>query len=193
VEVRPATTADLLQVEQLCMASFASTLWRGVPPEVQLQVRMDLWRTGSLLDGLLVGVDGDQVIGSVAVDTAEAAFRLTRRRLSVLRALGPPRMARFVLIWALTHYRPAVDEAYLHTLVVAPAHRRRSAARRLMAAAEALARQRGKRRTSVLVERANTPSLRLMEGLGYRCTAPRRSAVQALLPGADAVRAEKLL
>jgi ribosomal protein S18 acetylase RimI-like enzyme len=175
------------------MKTFATELWRGVPPDVQLDVRVRLWLTGDLLDGLLVAVDGDQLVGSIAIDTTETVFRLSWSRLAMLRELGALRMARFVCLWAMTHHRPAPDEAYLHTLVVAAAHRRRSAARMLTTAAEARARQWGKRLATILVEPANTPSRRLMEGLGYRFAEPRHGTWRALLPTPGAVRADKVL
>jgi len=195
VDVRPARAADLPQVERLSMEAFASALWRGTPPDRQLRVRRRLWLTGNLLAGLLVGVDGDELIAAIAIDTTETAFRLTRGRLAVLRELGPLRAARFAALWTLTHYRPAPDEAYLHTLVVAPEHRRRSAGRTMVTAAEDRAREWGKRRASVVVERGNVPSLRLMESLGYRFAfaEPRRAGLRALLPRPGSVRADKSL
>lgn len=193
MDVRPATTADLPQVERLCMETFATALWRGVPPDVQLRVRLDLWQTGNLLDSLLVAVDGDRLIGAIAIDTTETVFRLTRGRLAVLRALGPLRMARFVGLWTVTHHRPAPDEAYLHSIVVASAYRRRSAARTMVAAAEAQALRWGKRLASVVIERANTPSLRLVESLGYRFVEPLRTGPRRLLPESSAIRADKSL
>jgi ribosomal protein S18 acetylase RimI-like enzyme len=196
VQIRTATPADLAAVERLRLAAFsgsATSAWRGVPMETQLEVRLRLWKyTPDLLRGLLVGLDGDRLVGTVTVGTT---LRFAPRMLPALRPLGPARAARLVGVWALGHYEPPADEAFLTGLVVDPQFRRRAAGRELTAAAEDLARQWGKRYACVTVERTNTPSLRLVESLGYRIVpAHRRGPLHRLLrPEPTFVRAEKQL
>lgn len=198
MEIRPATFADLPMIERLRLETFSvtttSTL-RGVPLDVQLKVRVNMWQlTEGLLKSLLVGMDGEQLVGTIAVGTTETTLRFAWAQLTVLHQLGFGRMVRYLGVWALTHYEPAADEAYLYGLVVAPAYRRRAAGRELMAAAEEQARQWGKRIASGFIERSNTPSLQLVQKMGYCCVEPPRNALRRLLVRKPTfVRVEKAL
>lgn len=198
MEIRPATLADLETLERLRLQTFSvtdtSTL-RHVPQEVQLEVRLNMWRlTQNVLKGLLVAWDGAQLVGTVAVGTTDTTLRFAWPQLAVLRRLGLWPMLRYLGVWTLTHYEPAPDEAYLYGIVVDPTYRRHGMAAKLMAAAEAQARSWGKQLATGFIERNNTPSLQMAQKLGYRCIEPQRNALRRLfVPNSAFVRVEKQL
>jgi ribosomal protein S18 acetylase RimI-like enzyme len=199
MEIRQATVDDLPAVEQFRLDAFSGaddSAWRGVPPAVQLRVRLALWeRARNALPGVLVAVDGGRLVGTAAVDTVETAAPLTWRRLLVLRHLGPVRGLRTAGVWVVAEYRPAPDEGYLHDAMVDPAYRQRGVARALTVGLEDLARAWGKRFAVSEVSRDNVAPLRLFASLGYRVTEPtRRNLVRRLLqPTPSYVRVEKRL
>jgi ribosomal protein S18 acetylase RimI-like enzyme len=104
-------------------------------------------------------------------------------------------LPRFLAVWALSYTVPPPDEAFLYGMVVHPDYRRRSAARSLTVAAEERSRQFGKRVTRLTVERTNTPSLRLVESLGYQAVAPPpRSRLRRMVaPEPTFIQFEKVL
>ena len=199
MDIRPATVADLPRVERLRLQTLSggdTSAWRGVPLELRVEVRLRLWRTsGHLLRGLLVGIDGDDVVGTVAIDTADMNLRFAVRHLGALTPLGPLRMARFVGVWLVGQHETAPEEAFLHSMAVIPEYRRRGAARGLMAAAEDQARAWGRRVAVVTVERTNKPSLELVRSIGYRfLEPPPRTGLGRLVRSTPTyVRAEKVL
>jgi GNAT superfamily N-acetyltransferase len=198
MEIRPATFADLEMIERLRLETFSVTstsALRNVPLHVQLDFRLKMWQqTGKLLKGLLVGLDGDQFVGTVAIGATETTLRFAWAQLPVLRMLGIWHMVRYLGVWALTHYEPAADEAYLYGLVVAQAYRRRAAGRELVMAAEEHARQWGKRVASGFIDRSNSSSLQLFQKMGYCCSEPKRNALRRLLvPNPAFVQVEKQL
>jgi GNAT superfamily N-acetyltransferase len=188
MEIRPATVQDLPEVERLRSAAFSTaetSVWRGVPADTQLKVRLKIWELSRhALPGLLVCVDGEEVVGTAAIATTETVVRLNWRLVPTLFHLGPVRTPRFLTIWLLANYVPSADEAYFHDMVVAPEHRRRGIALALMTAREDQARQWGKRIASGMVVYDNTPSLRLYEASGYRLLPPPpRNALGRFLGG----------
>ena len=181
MQIRPATFDDLETVERLRLQTFSvtdtSTL-RRVPEAVQLDVRLKMWRlTEHVLKGLLVAWEGEQFVGTIAVGTGETTLRFAWPQLTVLRSLGVVPMMRYLAVWAMTHYEPAAEEAYLYGVVVDPAYRRRGAAADLTIAAEDLARRWGKRLALGFIHHSNTPSLHLIQKLGYHAVEPQRTLV----------------
>jgi ribosomal protein S18 acetylase RimI-like enzyme len=171
LEIRPAGLADLEPIDRLLIETFgrgADSALGGVPQEVQLQLRRDLRRlTPDPTDGLLVATDGAAIAGVVALERAETSGRLGAAVLPVLRRLGPLGALRFFLAALATGYRPARGEAYLSCLAVAPSHRRRGVAERLLRSAELEAGRHGKTLLSGFVAPTNHASLALCQKLGF--------------------------
>ena len=198
MQIQPATFADLETLERLRLQTFSvtdtSTLCQ-VPQDVQLKVRLQMWQfTPNVLKGLWVAWDGDQLVGTVAVGTTETTLRFAWAQLAALRHLGLWPMLRYLGVWALTHYEPGPEEAYLYGIVVDPAYRRRGLAAELMTTAEAQARGWGKQLATGFIERSNTPSLQMVQKLGYQRVEQQRNALRRMLaPHPTFVRVEKAL
>ena len=195
MDIGPATAAELPEVERLRMAAFsagARSVWRGVPADRQLAVRLRLWESDrAALSGLLVAREGGRVVGTVALDTATARARLHPRDLPVVAGLGPVPAARLLVTYVAAGGAPAVGDVLLHDLVVAPPSRGRSVGRALVIAAERWSRERRLRSLHAEVERTNLPSLGLFTALGYAIEQPRRHGVRRALPAPTFLRARK--
>lgn len=82
-------------------------------------------------------------------------------------------------------WQEVADEAHVHNIAIAPAHRRRGLGRRLLAACLGLAARRGARRAFLDVRAGNGAALSLYGSLGFR-EVGRRSAYYSE-PAEDAV------
>ncbi len=125
--------------------------------------------SGGVTSLVIEGYSATELAGSVGVRTAESReevfasglWRIFTRNLGFARA-----------VWASTllsypRYSSPSSEAYVERLVVSPAFRRQGMARRLLSAAEDLARDNGKRTVGLHVSGNNLPALRLYVGAGY--------------------------
>ena len=83
------------------------------------------------------------------------------------RNLGFPRAVWATTLLSYPRYSSTSSEAYVERLVVSPAFRRHGMARRLLSAAEDLARGSGKETIGLHVSANNLPALRLYENEGY--------------------------
>lgn len=169
--------------------------WRGLSPEAQLTLRVLMWKGApELLRTLLVAVDDEQVIGSLAVNLAALPSRFPRLPLPVIRGMGLRRAAHHAARSALLHYAPAAQEAYLFAVVVDRSRRRGGIGRALIAAAEQQAADRGKGTITSIVHRTNTPQIELFASMGYRLARPTRSLARRLLaPSTPFLQAVKRL
>src|SRR3712207_2545040 len=106
---------------------------------------------------------------SVGIRTAESREDVLARGLwrTLSRNLGFPRALWATTLLSYPRYSSASSEAYIERLVVSPGFRRQGMARRLLAAAEDLAREHGKRTVGLHVSGNNLPALRLYEDEGY--------------------------
>jgi ribosomal protein S18 acetylase RimI-like enzyme len=167
---------DLAAVEELMARTFgqsAGSAFSGVSVDVQARLRLALRRLeANPTDGLLVATDGRSVVGAIAVETAVSARLPGLAALAVLRPLGVLGIARFYLSALAAWYRPSADEAYLSALTVAPTHRRRGLAERLLRAAEQESARRGRTIVSALVAPTNQASLALFGKAGFHRVAP---------------------
>lgn len=199
MEIRLATMNDLAALEKLRTDIFfteTNPALRNVPAALQLAVRIKLWQRMErlLCEGVLVAVDGDRLVGTITILTAETTPHLDWSDLNALRPLGLPRMAQYLAVWALTRYKPTPAEAYLYGVAVLPAYRRHGLALQLTAAAEAQARHLGKTFASGYIDRSNAPSLQLAQKRGYRFEESKRSGWRRLLGRQSSfVRIEKPL
>jgi GNAT superfamily N-acetyltransferase len=133
--------------------------------------------SGGVTSLVIEGYSAGEIEGSVGVRTAASRedvlarglWRNLERNLGLLRAL-----------WATTllsypRYATSSSEAYIERLVVSPDFRRQGMARRLLAAAEDLAREAGKATVGLHVGGTNLAALRLYEGEGYEEVSRQRS------------------
>jgi ribosomal-protein-alanine N-acetyltransferase len=98
----------------------------------------------------------------------------TRGRLTVLLRGAEDRGGPSRGIVAYCMLRVVADEAQIHNLAVAPAHRRLGLGRRILRLALSLAARRGARTAHLEVRQSNRAAIQLYRGLGFRTTGLRR-------------------
>ena len=133
--------------------------------------------SGGVTSLVIEGYSATELAGSVGVRTAESRedvfahslWRIFTRNLGFLRAVFASTLLSY------PRYSSPSSEAYVERLVVSPAFRRQGMARRLLSAAEDLARDSGKETISLHVSANNLPALRLYENEGYEEVSRQRS------------------
>jgi ribosomal protein S18 acetylase RimI-like enzyme len=125
--------------------------------------------SGGVTSLVIEGYSTTELAGSVGVRTAESREDVFARGLwrTFTRNLGLPRAVWATVLLSYPRYFSASSEAYIERLVVSPDFRRQGMARRLLAAAEDLARENGKKTVGLHVSGNNLPALRLYEHEGY--------------------------
>ena len=98
---------------------------------------------------------------------------------ALTRNLGFPRAVWATTLLSYPRYSSQPAEAYVERLVISPSFRRQGMARRLLSAAEDLARDRGKETVGLHVTAENLRALRLYESEGYREVSRQRSLITA--------------
>jgi ribosomal protein S18 acetylase RimI-like enzyme len=119
--------------------------------------------------------------GSVGIRTEASREDVLARGLwrALTRNLGFPRAVWATTLLSYPRYSPKPSEAYIERLVISPSFRRQGMARRLLSAAEDLARDRGKHTVGLHVTGENLRALRLYESEGYREISRQRSLITA--------------
>src|ERR671916_2190112 len=125
--------------------------------------------SGGVTSLVIEGYAAGELAGSVGIRTAESREDVLSRGLWRIftRNLGFPRAVWATTLLSYPRYASTSSEAYIERLVVSPGFRRQGMARRLLAAAEDLARENGKRTVGLHVSGNNLPALRLYEDEGY--------------------------
>ena len=125
--------------------------------------------SGGVTSLVIEGYAAAELAGSVGVRTSESRDDVVSRGLWRIfsRNLGFPRALWATTLFSYPRYSSISSEAYIERLVVSPDFRRQGMARRLLAAAEDLARENGKRTVGLHVSGNNLPALRLYEDEGY--------------------------
>jgi GNAT superfamily N-acetyltransferase len=133
--------------------------------------------SGGIITLVIEGFGVGELAGSVGVRTADSRDDILARGLwrTLNRNLGFPRALWATTLLSYPRYTPTSSEAYIERLVVSPDFRRQGIARRLLAAAEDLARDAGKETVGLHVSGNNLPALRLYEGAGYEEISRQRS------------------
>src|ERR671918_427197 len=98
---------------------------------------------------------------------------------ALTRNLGLPRAVWATTLLSYPTYSSVASEAYIERLVIAPSFRRQGMARRLLSAAEGLARDAGKKSVGLHVTVNNLGALRLYEAEGYVEVSRQRSLIAA--------------
>jgi ribosomal protein S18 acetylase RimI-like enzyme len=133
--------------------------------------------SGGVTSLVIEGYSATELVGSVGVRTAESREDVLAHGLwrTLSRNLGFPHALWATTLLSYPRYSSTSSEAYVERLVVAPAFRRHGMARRLLSAAEDLARDSGKRTVGLHVSATNVPALRLYEDEGYEEISRQRS------------------
>ena len=133
--------------------------------------------SGGVMSLVIEGYTATELAGSVGVRTVEARDDVLARGLwrNLSRNLGFARAVWASTLLSYPRYSSPSSEAYVERLVVSPAFRRHGMARRLLSAAEDLARGAGKKTIGLHVSANNLPALRLYENEGYEEISRQRS------------------
>lgn len=137
--------------------------------------------SGGVVSLVTEGYDPSEVAGSVGVRTGTSREDILARGLwrSLTRNLGFARAVWATTLLSYPRYTAKPTEAYVERLVISPSFRRQGMARRLLAAAEDLARESGKETVGLHVTGANLNALRLYEAEGYVEISRQRSLLTA--------------
>jgi ribosomal protein S18 acetylase RimI-like enzyme len=135
--------------------------------------------SGGVISLVIEGYSANELAGSVGVRTAESREDILARGLwrTLSRNLGFLRALWATTLLSYPRYSSTSSEAYIERLVVSPDFRRQGMARRLLAAAEDIARDAGKKTIGLHVSGNNLPALRLYENEGYEEVSRQRSSL----------------
>jgi ribosomal protein S18 acetylase RimI-like enzyme len=133
--------------------------------------------SGGVTSLVVEGYETSEIAGSVGIRTEASREDVLARGLwnSLTRNLGFMRAVWATTLLSYPKYSSEPSEAYVERLVVSPSFRRQGMARRLLSAAEDLARDRGKKTVGLHVTGDNLRALRLYEAEGYKEVARQRS------------------
>jgi len=125
--------------------------------------------SGGVTTLVVEGYATAELAGSVGVRTEASREDLLARGLwaTFTRNLGFPRAVWATTLLSYPRYSSDPSEAYVERLVISPSFRRQGMARRLLSAAEDLARDAGKKTVGLHVTGNNLGALRLYEAEGY--------------------------
>lgn len=137
--------------------------------------------SGGVTSLVVEGYATSEVAGSVGVRTGASREDILARGLwkSLNRNLGFPRAVWATTLLSFPQYTSNPSEAYVERLVISPSFRRQGMARRLLAAAEDLAREADKQSVGLHVAGDNLSALRLYEAEGYVEVSRQRSLITA--------------
>src|SRR5215211_7714861 len=135
--------------------------------------------SGGVRSLVVEGYATAEIAGSVGIRTEASREDVLARGLwrALTRNLGFLRAAWATTLLSYPRYSSKPSEAYVERLVVSPSFRRQGMARRLLCAAEDLARDRGKEAIGLHVTADNLSALRLYESEGYREISRQRSLI----------------
>ena len=133
--------------------------------------------SGGITSLVIEGFAAGEIAGSVGLRAADSREDVLARGLwrTLSRNLGFPRAVWATTLLSYPRYSPTSSEAYIERLVVSPDFRRQGMARRLLSAAEDLARDAGKQTVGLHVGGNNLAACRLYEGEGYQEVSRQRS------------------
>src|SRR5215204_1399624 len=133
--------------------------------------------SGGVTSLVVEGYADGEIAGSIGLRTEVSREDILARGLwrTLTRNLGFPRALWATTLLSYPRYFSTSSEAYIERLVVSQDFRRQGMARRLLLAAEVLARDAGKASVGLHVSGSNLAALRLYEGEGYEEVSRQRS------------------
>ncbi len=181
--VRPAEPQDNAVIAALVVEGFLDKFRPVFGKRMDRSVKvMEKWirlehASGGVTSLVIEGYAPGEIAGSVGVRTADSREDVLARGLwrTLTRNLGLPRALWATTLLSYPRYSSTSSEAYIERLVVSPDFRRQGMARRLLLAAEDLARDVGKASVGLHVSGNNLAALRLYEGEGYEEVSRQRS------------------
>ena len=137
--------------------------------------------SGGVTSLVVEGYATSEIAASVGIRTEASREDVLARGLwrALTRNLGFPRAVWATTLLSYPRYSSQTSEAYIERLVVSPSFRRQGMARRLLSAAEDLARDRGNTTVGLHVTGDNLGALRLYESEGYKEISRQRSLITA--------------
>src|SRR5215203_3466275 len=137
--------------------------------------------SGGVTSLVVEGYADGEIAGSIGLRTEISREDILARGLwrALTRNLGFPRALWATTLLSYPRYSSVSTEAYIERLVISPSFRRQGMARRLLSAAEDLARDRGKQAIGLHVAADNLRALRLYESEGYKEVSRQRSLITA--------------
>ena len=137
--------------------------------------------SGGVTSLVVEGYADGEIAGSIGVRTEVSREDILARGLwrALSRNLGFPRAVWATTLLSYPRYSSKSSEAYVERLVVSPSFRRQGMARRLLSAAEDLARNRNKKTIGLHVTADNLRALRLYESEGYKEVSRQKSLITA--------------
>jgi ribosomal protein S18 acetylase RimI-like enzyme len=137
--------------------------------------------SGGVRSLVVEGYTNTEIAGSVGVRTEASREDILARGLwtALTRDLGILRAVWATILLSYPTYSSSASEAYIERLVISPSFRRQGVARRLLSAAEDLARDAGKKTVGLHVTGSNLGALRLYEAEGYVVVSRQRSLIAA--------------
>lgn len=137
--------------------------------------------SGGVTSLVVEGYATSEIAGSVGIRTEASRKDILARGLwnALTRNLGFARAVWATTLLSYPRYTPEPSEAYVERLVVSPSFRRQGIARRLLSAAEDLARDSGKQTVGLHVTADNLGAMRLYEAEGYVEISRQRSLITA--------------
>ena len=181
--VRPAKPRDDTAIAALVVEGFLDKFRPvfGGRMDRSLKV-MEKWvslehASGGVTSLVVEGYSPLELAASVGVRTTRSRDDILARGLwrALTSNLGLPRAFWATTLLSYPRYSHTSSEAYVERLVVSPAFRRQGMARRLLTAAEDLARDAGKETVGLHVSGNNLSALRLYEAEGYVEVSRQRS------------------
>jgi ribosomal protein S18 acetylase RimI-like enzyme len=135
--------------------------------------------SGGVRSLVVEGYADGEIAGSVGVRTAASREDVLARGLwkALASNLGIPRAVWATTLLSYPTYSSVASEAYIERLVISPSFRRQGMARRLLSAAEDLARDADKKSVGLHVTGSNLGALRLYEAEGYTEVSRQRSFI----------------
>ena len=137
--------------------------------------------SGGVTSLVVEGYATSELAASVGIRTQASREDVLARGLwrALTRNLGLPRAVWATTLLSYPRYSSQPSEAYIERLVVSPSFRRQGMARRLLSAAEDLARDRSNTTVGLHVTGGNLAALRLYESEGYKEISRQRSLITA--------------
>lgn len=199
IDIRPATkeeleTAELLRAKMFQKGEDSAAKRAAIARQIKVRLKIGEL-VGEPPGHTLIAWDNDKAVGVMYVEMKEHSNPVPGLAgLWALRPLGIVGIVRYLMLALLAYRARHPDEAYLHSLAILPAYRKRGIATRLLHAIEKIAVDLGKTKISSLTANDNIVVQHMVNNLGFHNVAmPRSWWRRALLGKAKFMYFEKNL